>query len=169
MNKNGCQIYTNKIIDEKAHAKPAQVGVDLSVAKIETIKGNNIYFDENSKVHNIEYEEAPFDIEDGVKIYHLYANTNYAVEFEQGLRKLDSNEWGLMIQRSSLLRAGCHLVSSIWDPGFETSTMGSTLFTGNVGLDIPVGTRVAQILIFDNEPVEEENLYNGRWQKIANH
>lgn len=168
MNRNSIYIHTNKIVDDKNHAKPAQVGVDLSVAKIEEIRGKDIYFDTQSKVHNIEYVEAPYKIIDGVKTYELNSNTNYAVEFEQGLIKLNPNEWGLMIQRSSLLRAGCHLISSVWDPGFETSTMGSTLFTGNVGVKIPVGTRIAQILIFDNEEVSEDNLYNGRWQNKAN-
>lgn len=168
MNKNSQYIMT-KIIDPTGHAKPAQVGVDLTISKIEMILPGHAAFDENSKLikGSVSYEEAAYSIaENGLKYYLLQPNTNYAIEFEQGLKQLAENEWGLIIQRSSLLRTGCHIVSSIWDPGFFTDTMGTTLFTGNTSVSIPVGCRVAQILIFDNEPTE---LYNGTWQGVANH
>ena len=169
MNKNSKYIYENKIIDPLNHAKPAQVGVDLTIAKIEMILPGHAIFDENSKLvkGSISYKEAPFSIaENGLKYYHLQPNTNYAIEFEQGLKQLNEDEWGLIIQRSSFLRTGCHIISSIWDPGFFTDTMGTTLFTGNTEVSLPVGCRVAQLLIFDNEPTE---LYNGTWQGVANH
>lgn len=167
MNRNSNYIYNEKIIDPLNHAKPAQVGVDLTIAKIEEITGS-AKFDTNSKLikNSIQYSEAHYSVVDGVKYYHLHPNRNYAIEFEQGLKTLKENEWGLIIQRSSLLRTGCHIVSSIWDPGFFTDTMGTTLVTGNVEVNLPVGCRVAQILIFDNEPTE---LYNGTWQGVANH
>ena len=170
MNKNSNYIFNEKIIDPLNHAKMAQVGVDLTIAKIEMILPGLAYFDANSKLDkdSVKYEEAPYAIMgDGTKRYHLKANTNYAIEFEQGLNQLKEDEWGLIIQRSSLLRAGCHIVSSIWDPGFFTDIMGTTLFTGNTDVVLPVGCRVAQLLIFDNEPVN--NLYNGTWQGVANH
>ena len=170
MNRNSQYIMT-KIIDSTGHAKPAQVGVDLTIAKIEKILPGNAMFDINSKLikGTVFYEEADYSIDNengGIKYYHLKPNTNYAIEFEQGLKQLNDNEWGLIIQRSSLLRTGCHIVSSIWDPGFYTDTMGTTLFTGNTDVALPVGCRVAQLLIFDNEPAE---LYNGTWQGVANH
>lgn len=167
MNRNSNYIFKEKIKDETGHAKKAQVGVDLSLAKVEIIKGTPC-LDTNSKLHGVEYEEAPCVELKGEKIYSLQPNMNYAIEFEQGLNKLLPNEWGLIIQRSSLLRAGCHIVSSIWDPGFETGVMGTTLVTGNVPIAIPVGARVAQMLIFDCEDVASEDQYNGRWQNKAN-
>lgn len=169
MNRNSNYIYNEKIIDPLNHAVPAQVGVDLTIAKIELILPGNAIFNEDSKLikDSITYEEAPFSILNNLKYYHLQPNTNYAIEFEQGLYQLKENEWGLIIQRSSLLRTGCHIISSIWDPGFFTNTMGTTLFTGNTGVTLPVGCRVAQLLIFDNEPAT--SLYNGTWQGVANH
>lgn len=166
MNRSGKYIYKHKIIDPLKHAKEAQVGVDLSIAKIESIKDDSVvYFDENSKVYGIEYEEAPFVEENGKKVYTLEPNKNYAITFEQGLVTLEPNEWGLIIQRSSLLRCGSRIISSIWDPGYGISAeegMGTTLLTGNTKVKMPVGTRVGQFLLFENEAVE--NLYNGRWQ-----
>ena len=169
MNRNSNYIYNEKIIDPLNHAKPAQVGVDLTIARIEEILPGRAIFDENSKLvkETVRYDEAPYLMSaDGIKHYNLKPNTNYAIEFEQGLKQLKENEWGLIIQRSSLLRTGCHIISSIWDPGFFTDTMGTTLFTGNMEVSIPTGCRVAQLLIFDNEPAE---LYNGTWQGVANH
>lgn len=166
MNRNGKYIYEHKIIDPLKHAKVAQVGVDLSIAKIEIIKEDSVvYFDENSKVYGIEYSEAPYTEENGRKVYNLEPYKNYAITFEQGLITLESNEWGLIIQRSSLLRSGCRIYSSVFDPGYGISAekgMGTTLLTGNTKVNIPVGTRVGQFLVFDTEKVE--NLYNGRWQ-----
>ena len=167
MNKNSKYIYTEKIIDPFGTAKPAQVGVDLTIAKIEVIEGSAI-FDTDSKLdkNSIRYTEADSYTEGDQKYYILKPNTNYAIEFEQGLKQLNDNEWGFIVQRSSLLRTGCHIISSIWDPGFQTSQMGTTLLTGNIPVCIPVGCRVAQLLIFDNEPTE---LYCGTWQGVANH
>jgi deoxycytidine triphosphate deaminase len=180
MNRNADYIYT-KLIDESGLAQKAQVGVDLSIGKIEVIKSdelagvpkNTIWFDDRSKVHNIKYEEAAWiDQEEpggsSSKIYCLEPHTEYAIEFQQKLKKLNSDEWGLVVQRSSFLRAGIHIISSIWDPGFtsEPNYMGTTLVTGNTSVRIPVGTRAAQLLIFRNEPVSEE--YHGQWQGKAN-
>ena len=59
MNRNSNYII-NKIIDPAGRAKKAQVGVDLTVGKIEKVEGLAI-FDENSKLLKdyVEYKEAP--------------------------------------------------------------------------------------------------------------
>lgn len=59
MNRNSNYII-NKIIDPTGRAKKAQVGVDLTVGKIEKVEGIAI-FDENSKLLRdyVEYKEAP--------------------------------------------------------------------------------------------------------------
>lgn len=166
MNRNSNYIFNEKITGDKEHAKKAQVGVDLSVAKIEEITGQAL-FDTNSKISGIEHHEAPYTVFNNVKTYHLKPMTNYTITFQQGLETLKNNEWGIIVQRSSFLRAGCRVVSSIWDPGYGISPeegMATTLLTGNVPVSVPVGTRIAQMLIFDCEDVDSEDLYNGRWQ-----
>lgn len=167
MNKTGKRIYDELIIDDLGTAKPAQIGVDLSIAKIEEIHGY-AHFDENSKVHGITYQEAPYKEKDGVKLYYLEPRTDYAITLQQGIKPLRDNEWGIILQRSSFIRCGCHLVSSAWDPGFHTNSMGTTLTTGPIPVVVPVGTRVGQLIIFDCEEVSEEDLYNGTWQGKAN-
>lgn len=246
MNRNSNYII-NKIIDSTGRAKKAQVGVDLTVGKIEKVEGLAI-FDENSKLLKdyVEYKEAPtykeiieqeckknnmndseelfntlndffkntlneiedlkdIDINAYEKImggfseeelyalknvdtvidetknnyknieekykdaYYLEPNTTYVIEFEQGIQKLNPNEWGYIIIRSSFNRIGTRISSAVWDPGFTTNKMGTTLVTGSSPLIVPKGTRIAQFLIFDCEEVSEENLYNGQWQGITNH
>lgn len=171
MNRNSNYIMT-KIIDPNGYAKKAQVGVDLSIAKIEEIKGD-VFFDENSKVHGIEYAETHYSIDEQTKVktYYLEPNHNYSITFQQGLKPLNSNEWAFIVQRSSLIRCGAHILSSIFDPGYGIDAengIGTTLFTGDAPIAIPVGTRVAQMLIFENEPVDSKDLYTGRWQGTNN-
>lgn len=165
MNKNSDYILT-KIIDPLNHAKKAQVGVDLSIAKIEIIwkESGVVNFDRDSKIHGLAYEEERFSMVGGKKVYHLKPQCNYAITFEQGLKTLEPNEWAMIIQRSSLIRAGMHVVSSVFDPGYHVDNIGTTMWTSNLAVDMPVGTRVAQMLIFENEPVATDDLYNGQWQ-----
>ena len=161
MNRNADYIMT-KIIDPPGHAKKAQVGVDLTLAKLEKMVGYPKFID--SKLQNAEYVEAD---KNELGEYVLEPNKTYALEFEQGLKRLEPNEWAYIVQRSSLNRVGVQISSSIWDPGFTCERMGLTLRTGSVPVRIPIGTRVAQILIFNCE--EPSELYNGRWQGLANH
>lgn len=166
----------SKIIDPLKHAKKAQVGVDLTVEKIEEIVGYPEFVD--SKMSGVEYVECDtvsklwfstphdklpmrYSVFKERDAYVLKPNTTYAITFEQGLKSLNDNEWGFIVQRSSFMRVGISLESSVWDPGFGTEKMASMLRTGNCEVIVPKGTRIAQFLIFDNEPTE---LYSGRWQ-----
>lgn len=246
MNRNSNYII-NKIIDPTGRAKKAQVGVDLTVGKIEKVEGIAI-FDENSKLLRdyVEYKEAPtyeeiieqeckknnmndseelldslndffksalneiedlkdIDINAYEKImgkfseeelhalknidsaiataknnykdiagkykdaYYLEPNSTYLIEFEQGIKTLNPNEWGFILHRSSLNRTGVYVTSSLWDPNFSTDKMGTTLHTGDIPVILPKGTRIAQFIIFDCEEVPEEDLYNGQWQGMTNH
>lgn len=181
MTFNSDYVY-DKIIDVSGRAKKAQVGVDITVAKIEEIlptttelgHPSRVLLDKNSKLMNIRYKEVySFSSdwmaadENGVNnVYVLEPNKAYAVTFEQGLEKLADNEWAEIIQRSSLNRAGVRVQGSVFDPGFETKNLGATIYTSNNAINIPKGARIAQILI--HECQDTTNRYDGRWQGKAN-
>lgn len=181
MTFNSDYVY-NKIIDITGRAKKAQVGVDLTVAKIEEIlptytengTPSSILLEKNSKLMNVRYLEvstmASFWLsangEEKDNVYVLEPNKAYAVTFEQGIKKLENNEWAEIIQRSSLNRAGVRVQGSVFDPGFETDNLGATIYTSQNGINIPKGARIAQILI--HECCNTTNPYNGRWQGKAN-
>lgn len=184
MYRNSAYIMT-RIIDPFHKAKPAQIGVDLTVAKIqhiypgftEKLSGDICnkkivgYLDASGKMHmspNI-YGVVPLEIvrnEDGAvtSMWKLQPGV-YAVEFEQGLLPLAVDENAYIIQRSSLNRVGTRIEGSIFDPGFTTETLGATMFVWQP-ICIEPGARVAQITIATNEPAD--NMYNGTWQGKGN-
>jgi deoxycytidine triphosphate deaminase len=181
MTFNSDYVY-DKIIDPVNRAKKAQVGVDITVAKIEEIlptrtedgTPSRILLENNSKLMNVRYSEAltidsswmSANGEEKNNVYVLEPNKAYAVTFEQGIKKLEENEWAEIIQRSSLNRAGVRVQGSVFDPGFETDNLGATIYTSQNGINIPKGARIAQILIHEN--YSTTNPYNGRWQGKAN-
>lgn len=84
----------------------------------------------------------------------------YDITFAQGC-KVPTNQRLEIYQRSSLLRNGAILRSSVFDAGFETSQIGTVISVGKQ-IDIEVGARVAQIVAVASNTVS--NLYNGQWQ-----
>jgi len=98
---------------------------------------------------------------DGTTGWLLYSGT-YDITFNEGCN-IPNNYVGLIRQRSSMLRNGTVLHSSVFDPGFETEFMG-TVMVVNETIFIEEGARVAQIYFHECEPVEDENLYSGQWQ-----
>lgn len=179
--KRNSEYIMSKLYDPLHRAKPAQVGVDLTVASVRPIYpgfteklGGDIcnkkivgYLDASGKMHmspNI-YGVAPLEIfrnEDGslTTMWRLQPGV-YAVEFDQGLQPLAADENAYIIQRSSLNRVGTRIEGSIFDPGFTTETLGATMFVWQP-ICIEPGARVAQITIETNEPTD--NMYNGTWQ-----
>ena len=84
----------------------------------------------------------------------------YDITFAQGC-KIPADKMLLIRQRSSLLRNGTILHSSVFDAGFATDRIG-TVMVVNETIMIEAEARVAQIYAHNSEPVE--NLYNGQWQ-----
>jgi len=66
-------------------------------------------------------------------------------------------------QRSSLLRNGAIIASSIFDPGFTTENMG-TIMIVTATIFIEQDARVGQMYFHECDEVNEENLYNGQFQ-----
>ena len=160
-------IQNNVIIESKLGGKKAQVGYDLSVCNVERISAKNdvVFMDEDSKIHDIEY--APVEMDDD-GCWMLAPNTQYAVTFDQGCN-FHNNEFGRIISRSSLNRAGIICLGVIFDPGFVTDHIGCTLYTGNSFFRVHNHARLAQLQVFETNPLEYEDLYNGRWQGMSNH
>lgn len=229
MNRNSNYII-NKIIDSTGRAKKAQVGVDLTVGKIEKVEGLAI-FDENSKLLKdyVEYKEAPtykeiieqeckknnmndseelfntlndffkntlneiedlkdIDINAYEKImgsfseeelyalknvdtvidktknnykniaekykdaYYLEPNSTYLIEFEQGIKTLNPNEWGFLLHRSSLNRIGVYVNSGIISAeDTPINNLKISIHSSSFPFIIPKGTYFGNIIIFEGE------------------
>jgi len=90
-------------------------------------------------------------------LFQLQPGT-YSLTFEQGI-KLDANHTAFIRHRSSVLRCGGIITSGVYDPAFYVEEMGAVL-VATQPIDIELGARVAQVIIFENHEAEA---YNGQW------
>jgi deoxycytidine triphosphate deaminase len=153
-----------KITNSKG--KPAQVGYDLSAKSINAIGESNpskpsigMVLKDKTILNN--YIPVPLTKIDGVEGWLLYPGA-YDITFHEGC-KIAANRVGMIRQRSSLLRNGAIIASSIFDPGFETDNMG-TIMIVTATIFIEQDARVGQMYFHECDGVAEENLYNGQWQ-----
>lgn len=163
--KRNSNYIMSKIIDEGGYAKPAQVGVDITVKEIAAITYMSALH-RDGKIELAPYKPVdPYcsSLNPEVAFWELQPGA-YAVEFDQGLTKLSPTENATIVQRSSLNRAGVQVVGSVYDPGFETPNLGATMYV-HVPFRLYQHARIAQLLIDNNEPVD--NLYDGRWQGMG--
>ena len=162
---NADQIVEKGLLKlEQSKGKKAQVGYDLSLQTVKQIRQNpqdKIGVVLKDKTNLADYTNVEKKQLDGSTGWLLYPGT-YEITFWEGC-KLPSDYVGLIRQRSSLLRNGTIIHSSVFDPGFETEFMGCVMRV-NETIFIEEDARVAQIYFHQCEEVDQENLYNGQWQ-----
>lgn len=167
---NADQILKKQLLKlEHSKGKPAQVGFDLTLKAVNKIGTSSSHAPSPKKIGKVLKDKTelttytPYETInlDGVRGWLLYEGV-YDITFYEGC-KIPANYVGLIRQRSSMLRNGTVLHSSVFDPGFETEFMG-TVMVVNETIFIEEGARVAQIYFHECEPVHEENLYSGQWQ-----
>ena len=145
-------IITGPILDKNVQMH----GVDLNLIAVKRLLGGGHIPLLGKTVLGESEDVLPVDgvwkLEPGV----------YDITFAQGC-KIPNDIMMLIRQRSSLLRNGTMLHSSVFDAGFETEQMG-TVMTVQLPITIEEGARVAQIYSHQGTPVEDERLYTGQWQ-----
>jgi deoxycytidine triphosphate deaminase len=160
---NADQIVEKGLLKlDHSKGKKAQVGYDLSLQTVKQIRQNPQ--DKIGKVLVNRTDLADYTLVqrtsvDGCIGWLLYPGT-YEITFWEGC-KLPGNYVGLIRQRSSLLRNGTIIHSSVFDPGFETDAMGCVMRV-NETIFIEEDARVAQIYFHECDEVSE--LYDGQWQ-----
>jgi deoxycytidine triphosphate deaminase len=164
---NAEQIIEQGLIKtEFSKGKPAQVGYDLSAKSINKIGEPDpskpaIGMVLKDKTILNTYTPVETTKIDGVEGWLLYPGA-YDVTFHEGC-KISPNKVGMIRQRSSLLRNGAIIASSIFDPNFETDNMG-TIMIVTATIFIEQDARVCQMYFHECETVPEDQLYNGQWQ-----
>ena len=160
---NADQILEKNLLKlEYSKGKKAQVGYDLSLQTVKKIRQNPQ--DKFGIVLKNKTNLADYTATKKVKLdesvgWLLYPGT-YEITFWEGC-KLPADYVGLIRQRSSLLRNGTLIHSSVFDPGFETEFMGCVMRV-NETIFIEEDARVAQIYFHKCDEVSE--LYDGQWQ-----
>ena len=166
-------LNAKQIIDEglllleHAKGKPAQVGYDITLKKVQKIGlkiGANAYREGKigkvlkNKTELTEYVPQNTIMLDGVEGWLLYDGV-YDITFNEGC-KIPENRVAFIKQRSSLYRNGAIINSPVFDPGFETEFMGTLLYVHET-IFIEKDARVAQIYFHECNGAE---LYDGQWQ-----
>lgn len=153
-------IITGPITEENI----AQHGVDLNLIRVERVLGGGVVPQVGKTIlanrELIESCEEPQSASSSSKHYWDLQPGVYDITFDQGC-EIPSDQMLLIRQRSSLLRNGTILHSSVFDAGFRTKSIG-TIMHVQVPIRIEVGARIAQIYAHESNVVE--NLYDGQFQ-----
>ena len=153
------QILDQGIVIPSEYSKPAQVGIDLSLASVHKCTGGSIVYTNTTLIDPEIFQEVPTYNVEGHDCWMLEPGT-YAITFNEGC-KIPANAAGFIIHRSSLYRTGTSITSPVWDPGFETEKMGTVMIV-NVKLIVEKNARVAQMFVHTTDEAAE--LYQGQWQ-----
>lgn len=150
--------------------KPAQVGYDLSLKAVNKVGPAGVYNPEEGtyesgkigkvlkdKTELTDYTPMNLIKLDEVEGWLLYAGT-YDVVFNEGC-KIPDNRVAFIKQRSSLWRNGTLINSPVFDPGFETDSMGTIMLVTQT-IFIEKDARVAQMYFHECTPAEK---YDGQW------
>lgn len=161
---NSHQIVEEGLLKlEETKGKPAQVGYDLSLKAVNKIGLLDTGAGEIGKVLKNKTELTTYTPVDTLKLgdvegWLLYPGT-YDITFWEGC-KIPNNRVAFIKQRSSMWRNGALINSPVFDPGFQTDSMGTIMLVTET-IFIEKDARVAQIYFHECEPAEE---YNGQWQ-----
>lgn len=163
-------LNSRQIIDQGIITGPidddmiAQVGVDLRVVEIKQIFGGGV-IPQQGKTKLADKESVkrqnglPIGLSNAVWMLQPGA---YDVTFEQGCN-IPKDKVLLIRQRSSLLRNGTILHSSVFDPGFSTKQMGTVIIVLSP-IVIEYKARIAQGYVHECNEVSQEDLYDGQFQ-----
>lgn len=138
-----------------------QVSVDLHVKSIVKVSGGVIRKNERSinpttPVKSTYHKDSlVWELKEGV----------YDVCFEENCN-IPENKTGFITHRSSLVRIGGSLNSGIYDPGYHSKTgMGAFLTVGkDCTLLIEKGARIATFFMLENQAIDKDKLYQGKYQ-----
>lgn len=145
------------IVLDNAKGKPAQVGYDLSLKEVYALQGNGKVMVSGTMVNELKPVDPTTD-ENGNLVYTLEPGT-YDVTCNEGCA-IPADRTAMVRQRSSLLRNGAIIASSIFDPGFHTDNIGTVMIVTKT-ITIEQDARIAQMYFHTNNPGE---VYDGQFQ-----
>lgn len=160
---NATQILEEELLVlENSKGKSAQVGFDVSLHKVNQVGGIN-----EQKIGKVLVDKTELNVHTEIQKIQLDGKTGWLLHpgfydfvLNEGC-KIPSNRTGFIKQRSSLLRNGALIQSSVFDPGFETDQMGTYCVVFET-IFIEENARVAQMYFHESTPTDQ--VYNGQWQ-----
>lgn len=156
--KTGKELFQMSVVTNALKENISQHGIDLRLKRVNKLVVGGVVPKEG-KTELPDYEEVLPEEINGRTFWKLPIGY-YEIVFEEGC-KIPADQYLFIVQRSSVMRCGGIIRSSVYDAGFETENMG-TFLSVQFPILIEVGARVAQAYTHDSNPVE--NLYNGQFQ-----
>ncbi len=163
-NLTGKEIAASGIVTNVTDECIAQHGIDLQLIEVKRLDGfvNSGFIPQEGKTqlcHRVLIEHGVSEEMPDKDVWILNPG-QYDITFKQGC-KIPVDKLALIRQRSSMLRNGTILHSSVFDAGYECLQIGTVLFVFQ-RIVIEYGARVAQMYVHNSNVVE--NLYNGQFQ-----
>jgi dUTP pyrophosphatase len=160
------QGIVTELIDPSKQVQPC--GIDLTVARIEMYKGRGTIDFDNSKRLLPRLEEAGKIRQNWQKIDKATENWQlspgcYLITFNEVV-SVPSDCMGIARPRSSLLRMGVTMETSVWDPGYKGRSQCMLVVHNTSGIQIFPNAKLLQI-VFLKLNKEAEKLYSGIYQK----
>ena len=154
-------LEENLLVLDNAKGKPAQVGYDLSIKSVKILLGNGSVLKDKTNVNRLQvFEPSKMKLEDGKEYTGWFLRQGtYDITMNEGCN-IPANRTAMVRQRSSLLRNGAIIASSIFDPGFKTNNIGTVMIVTKPFF-IEQDARVAQMYFHENNDAEE---YDGQFQ-----
>lgn len=158
----GKSIVSKGIVGNVSNDSIQQQGVDLRVSRIFKVDSGGVIPKEGKTILPTRTEVFPESL--WVEENPLYNLTPgyYEVELMESCN-IPKTAVLWIKGRSSVVRCGGRIDSGQFDGGFKTDNMGCYLEVINF-LTIEQGARIAQAVVFESEPVDDEHLYNGQYQ-----
>lgn len=140
------------MIDEELQRQPA--GTDLTVDLVERFSGSG----------KVDFDNTGREIAPGTEVNKnkLNGGEAYRVTYNEKI-SVPSDALGLVFPRSSLMRNGCHLVTAVWDPGYEGKGQGLLQVLNPEGVVLEENARVGQMIFIRLED-EVKKGYAGKFQ-----
>jgi deoxycytidine triphosphate deaminase len=157
MQLTGKQIIEKGIITNYCEEGVQQQGIDVRLKSIRTMLNKGKVPAQGKTILPLYYKQE-FGEDDCIELSPGY----YEVEFEEA-REIPNNMVLNYKTRSSLVRCGAIIHSGQFDAGFKTQNMGVFLHVIRP-IILEKGARLAQAIVTESYPVDDENLYDGQWQ-----
>jgi dUTP pyrophosphatase len=155
----GKQILERNIVNEliSVEKQVQPCGIDLTVSKIEMYKSEGVIDFDNSqrKLPRLE-ESGTFQ-----GAWHLTPGS-YLITLNE-IVSVPANCMGIARPRSSLLRMGATICSSVWDPGYVGKSQCMLVVHNQRGIVVHPNAKLLQI-VFLKLDKESEKLYSGIYQ-----
>jgi deoxycytidine triphosphate deaminase len=157
MQLTGKQIIEKGIITNYCEEGIQQQGIDVRLKSVRSML-NQGKVPAQGKTILPQYYKQEFREDNCIELLPGY----YEVEFEEACN-IPNNMVLNYKTRSSLVRCGAIIHSGQFDAGFNTNNMGAFLHVIRP-IILEKGARLAQAIVTESYPVDDENMYNGQWQ-----